>query len=244
MIPWNPAMTFWSIVGQARRQTAGTMGPSTIVRSKSWAFFGAGADIPVVTAGRTRCSGLDDDLEPPHCHALHVEGHRLRVHHGLHSRVLHHFRVDAIAIGLRLVDDPGEDDRLPTPELRQFRETPPRLELVSHGLEIFERAVLAPDLPGLLRDPAVGGQFLLRQRNHETIDVTGHGESPLFISERESESIISYAARPGSTDPRRRPRDRGRPSSRERPVCPGSRRSRSSGESETGNTPPPFRPPG
>src|SRR3970282_1148679 len=33
MMPCSPAITFCSIVGQARRQTAGRMGPSTIERS-------------------------------------------------------------------------------------------------------------------------------------------------------------------------------------------------------------------
>src|SRR5580700_4901632 len=32
-MPCSPAMTFWSIVGHARRHTAGPIGPSTIERS-------------------------------------------------------------------------------------------------------------------------------------------------------------------------------------------------------------------
>ena len=44
MIPCRPAMTFCSIVGHARRQTAGPMGPSTIERSNFW-VFGSGPDI-------------------------------------------------------------------------------------------------------------------------------------------------------------------------------------------------------
>src|SRR4030095_11524631 len=38
MMPCRPAMTFWSIVGHARRQTAGPMGPSMRLRSNLAAF--------------------------------------------------------------------------------------------------------------------------------------------------------------------------------------------------------------
>src|SRR6266487_603978 len=42
MIPWTPAMTFCSIVGQARIQTARPMGPSTIERSNCCAGLSTG----------------------------------------------------------------------------------------------------------------------------------------------------------------------------------------------------------
>src|SRR5262245_22354986 len=50
MMPWRPAMTFWSIVGQAILQTAGTIGPSTSVRSKVFRPGASGAGIAVAAA--------------------------------------------------------------------------------------------------------------------------------------------------------------------------------------------------
>src|SRR6266542_1109712 len=44
MMLCSPAMMFCSIVGQASRQTAGPIGPSTMERSKRCAGFGAGED--------------------------------------------------------------------------------------------------------------------------------------------------------------------------------------------------------
>src|SRR5216110_1709487 len=41
MIPCSPAIAFCSIVGHARRHTAGTIGPSTIERSNFWAGLAA-----------------------------------------------------------------------------------------------------------------------------------------------------------------------------------------------------------
>src|SRR5438552_18691413 len=97
MIPCRPAITFWSIVGHARRQTAGPMGPSTIERSNRWTGFSAGSDIPGFTNPGEPGSGLDDDLEAAVDHASGVERH-LRVHHRADSGVLHHLRVDPIAM--------------------------------------------------------------------------------------------------------------------------------------------------
>src|SRR5688572_1153674 len=44
-------------------------------------------------------SGLHDGVEAAIAHALDVEGHALRVHHLREARVLHHFGVDAVAMG-------------------------------------------------------------------------------------------------------------------------------------------------
>ena len=53
-------------------------------------------------------------------HPLHVERHRLRVHHACQPRILHHLPVDAIAIGARLIDDPGKHDDFAGPWLRRL----------------------------------------------------------------------------------------------------------------------------
>src|SRR5215467_3407070 len=77
MMPWSPAMMFWSIVGQASRQTAGPMGSSTRERSNGCAGFCGGAamagldsetdDGPAAMAtssASTTDSGLHSRLEP------------------------------------------------------------------------------------------------------------------------------------------------------------------------------------
>src|SRR6186713_2295189 len=51
MMPCNPAMMFCSIVGQASRQTAGPIGPSTIDRSNVLDFTpGTATEMPVYYA--------------------------------------------------------------------------------------------------------------------------------------------------------------------------------------------------
>src|SRR5512144_2398126 len=145
-MPCRPAMMFWSIVGQARRHTAGPMGPSTIERSNCWTGFSAGADIRFGTGLRGRGSAPDDYLETAVRHPLHVERHRLRVHHRLQTRVLHHLRVDPISVSARLVDDPGEDDRLARLGLRQAGKAPARFQVIPYGFDVVEGAVLAPHL--------------------------------------------------------------------------------------------------
>src|SRR5687768_12142176 len=65
--------------------------------------------IPIFTFDMAR-SGLDEDLESAVGHALRIERQRRHVH--LHARVLHHLRVDAVAVRARSVDDPREHHRL------------------------------------------------------------------------------------------------------------------------------------
>src|SRR5579862_364533 len=49
-MPWSPAITFWSIVGQASRQTACPIGPSTIDRSNFCLGCCATSAIPLTFA--------------------------------------------------------------------------------------------------------------------------------------------------------------------------------------------------
>src|SRR5438105_6677378 len=135
MIPCRPAITFCSIVGHARRQTAGPMGPSTIERSNRWTGFSAGSDIPGFTNPGEPGSGFDDDLEASVNHASGVEGH-LRLHHRGDAGVLHYLRVDPIAMRPRLEHDPREDDGLAALSFDGAREgnPPPLLQILAGAL--------------------------------------------------------------------------------------------------------------
>ena len=51
---------------------------------------------------------LHQALEPATDHPLAVERHRFSDHHGFETRICHHLGVDPVALGARLVGDPGE----------------------------------------------------------------------------------------------------------------------------------------
>ena len=103
---------------------------------------------------RRRELDVDDDLEAAVDHALGVEGHVLhvlRAHHVGQARILHHLRVDAVTVRPRLVGDPREHHGLvllALDALWEGRDLPHR-DVVGDALLVLERAVLAPDLPGL-----------------------------------------------------------------------------------------------
>src|ERR1700730_17680445 len=71
--------------------------------------------------------GVDQDLETAVEHTLVIEGHRLRIHHPRKSRILHHLRVDPIAMRARLEYDPREHHRLAALELDAATERHPRV---------------------------------------------------------------------------------------------------------------------
>src|SRR4030095_8107925 len=122
----------------------------------------------------TANSALDQDLESAPEHALAVERHCLGVHHLRQPRILHDFRIDAIAFRARLVDDVGEHDRLSGLELDALRERRvlARLDVVGDALDVFEGAVVAPDLTRLLRHAPIGCQVLLRNGYYISIYVS------------------------------------------------------------------------
>src|SRR2546427_2199037 len=119
-------------------------------------------------------SGLDQDLESAPEPALAVERHRLRVHHLRQALVLHDLGVDAVAMRARLVHDIGEYHRLAGFQLDALRERRvlARLHVVGQALDVFQRAVVAPDLARRPRHAPVGRQFSLRDRYHESIYVS------------------------------------------------------------------------
>src|SRR5262249_28140402 len=90
---------------------------------------------------------------------------------------LHYF----VAMRARLVDDPGEDDRLVALKLDAARKRSPLAvgHVVADALVELERAVLQPDLGRELRHAAVLGELLLRNRNDKTIDVI-HDKLPAY----------------------------------------------------------------
>src|SRR5690606_14424314 len=75
---------------------------------------------------------------------------------------------------------PGKDHDLAALEIDALREGRELagLDVVLDRLDVLQRAVLQPDLAGQPRQAAVGGNLVLRDRQHETIDVTGHSRSP------------------------------------------------------------------
>jgi hypothetical protein len=105
-----------------------------------------------------------------------IEGHRL-VRVLVHLRVFHDLLVDAVTIGLRPVDDVGENDslcRLGSHEPREWERITLWPEILSNTLTKFKRTVLAPHLARFLRQAAIGRDVLLGNDQHETIHVTRH----------------------------------------------------------------------
>src|SRR6185369_13486404 len=136
-------------------------------------------------------SHLHHRLEPSPEHALAVERELLGVHHVGEALVLHHLGVYAVAVLARLVDDEREPDHLAGLELHALRERGAlaRLHIVGHALDIFERAMLAPDLAGPFGHLAIGGDIALRHGDDETIDITGHGRFPLRCEGNRSRGV-------------------------------------------------------
>ena len=100
------------------------------------------------------------------------------------SRVLHHFRVDAIAMRSRLICDPGEDHGLTGLELDAARERRPlsNLDVFRDVFPELEGAVIAPNLACLPRHAAIGLQIFLRNGHDESIHVL-HVNAPLRFFE-------------------------------------------------------------
>src|SRR6266540_7370135 len=72
MMPCSPAMMFCSIVGQASRQTAGPIGPSTMERSKRCAGFDTGTattgpDSGTGDAPAAIAASVSSKQTPPRC---------------------------------------------------------------------------------------------------------------------------------------------------------------------------------
>ncbi len=80
------------------------------------------------------------------------------------SRVLHHLGVEAVTMGTRLEDYPGEDYRLAWFQLRHAWKGRPHLhvEIVADAFFVVEGAVLPPDFCCFLSHAAVDLQVLLR----------------------------------------------------------------------------------
>src|SRR5215207_7223615 len=104
-------------------------------------------------------------LEAPIDHPLAVEWRlRFRIH-------------DLVALGARLVGDPGEYHGLARLELdaagegREFAD----LDVLSDPFAVIQRAVFAPELAALLRQGGVSREVFLRDGDDEAIDVR-HGE--------------------------------------------------------------------
>src|SRR5436190_6778202 len=125
---------------------------------------------------------VDHDLETAPDHPLRIERQRLGVHHAGDALVLHRFRVYAITIGARFVDDVREEHRLAGFLLHRAQERGALapLHVVRDALAEFERAVVAPDLGHFARHRAVLLQRSLRDRCYETVNVC-HGWPPVFV---------------------------------------------------------------
>src|SRR5260221_1983622 len=121
-------------------------------------------------------SGAYQRLESAPEHALAVEGELLRVHHVREALVAEDFLHDAVALRARLVDDIGEHHGLARLELDALREgrVLARLYVVGDALQVFQRAVLAPHLPGLAGHRPVSRELPLRDGYYDCIDVS-HG---------------------------------------------------------------------
>src|SRR6266403_2132349 len=65
------------------------------------------------------------------------------------------------------------------------------LDVVCHPFAVIQRAMLAPDLAGLLRHAAVGGKVLLRHRDDKSIDVRHRHSLPLSLNRRARLWIMS-----------------------------------------------------
>ena len=95
-------------------------------------------------------------FEPAIDHPLAVERRRLPVHHRFEPRIRHHLGVDPVALGARLVGDPGEHHGLARLQLDAARERGELadLDVVGDPFAVIQRAVFAPDLAALLRKAA------------------------------------------------------------------------------------------
>src|SRR5262245_39346913 len=120
-------------------------------------------------------SGFDDDLEAAIDHALGIEGHLVRITHALETPISHHLLEDAIALGARLVGDPGEDDRLAGLLLHAARKGRDLAlgDVVGETFLVVERSMVTPDLARESGELLVLLEVLLRNGNDETIDI-GH----------------------------------------------------------------------
>ena len=90
---------------------------------------------------------VDHDLESTEGHALHIEGHGLRVHHLRHPRIFHNLRIHAVAMGARLVENPRKEDCLAWLCFREARKWDPhfRFKVLADALHIVQRAMFLPD---------------------------------------------------------------------------------------------------
>src|SRR5688572_24277143 len=131
-------------------------------------------------------SELDDRLEAAPEHALAVERQVLRVHVLLPLRirfeVLHRLAVDTVALATRAVDDEREHDDLAAFQLHAPRERGALadIDVVRDRLHVLERAVLHPDLAGVLRHAPVSRQVPARDRQYVSIHVA-HASSCCFL---------------------------------------------------------------
>ncbi|MGY4156134.1 hypothetical protein ACVINW_001976 [Bradyrhizobium sp. USDA 4461] len=105
-------------------------------------------------------------------HPLRIERH-VALAHRFQAGIGHHLGVDPVALGARLVGDPGEHDGFAGLQLHALRKRGQlaRLDVVGDPLAIIQRAMFAPDLAGHLRELGIGLEFLLRHGDDETIDV-------------------------------------------------------------------------
>src|SRR5262245_17830376 len=128
---------------------------------------------------------VEQKLETAEDHPLAVEGHRLRIHHLRKPRVLHHLRIDPIAVRARLVHDPGENHGLAGLELDAARERRPLsdLDIVGDIFPELESAVTAPNLAHRLGHATVGLEILLRDWHDESIDVS-HVNAPFCCAQK------------------------------------------------------------
>lgn len=126
---------------------------------------------------------LDHYLEPAVDHPCAIEGHVFRIAHVMDTRIFHHFRVDAVAVGARLEQDVREDHRLAGFGLGVFckRYAHLRCEIVADALFVVESAVLAPDLRRLLREASIRLQVFLWNGQNVSIDIS-HEHRPFLLS--------------------------------------------------------------
>src|SRR5262249_16499867 len=108
--------------------------------------------------------------------------------------ILHHEFVDAIAIFFRLVEDPREHDDLVVLQLHALRERRdlPRRNIIADALDILERAVALPQLPGFACPLAILLELLFRNWSDKSI----------YVAHCFSSCETSYA--PASRGPRAR----------------------------------------
>src|SRR5437899_12598164 len=119
-------------------------------------------------SARPAISRLENRLKPAVKHALAVEGHRTGIHHRSEASIFHHLGVYAVAMRARLEHDIREHHRLAGLGLHLSWEwnSPLYREVVANTFLVIQRAVLAPNLSRLLRDPSVGLQVFLWNRQN------------------------------------------------------------------------------